>query len=703
MKVAHPTHFASTTDARAPAYASRAAESRRSSLARKDAAWARTAIRVFVVGCALFSSIFLNSRAPAQASPFASEEILDYHSDIRVQQDASLTVRETIRVRSAALDIRHGIYRDFPTRYKDRLGKQYVIRFDVVQVTRDGQPEKFQIEERTDGERIYVGDENAVLAPGEYSYSLTYTASREIGFFADHDELYWNVTGTGWVFPIAHATARVTLPQSIPASSLRMDGYTGPEGAHGKAFTSLIESGPAVSFVCTQALASGEGFTLVVSWPKGYIHEPGSETRLRYFIEDNRPTLTGAAGLLLVLLYFTVVWLLVVRSPAKSQIVPIYEPPAGLSPAAMRHLVRMGFDSKTITAAILDMAVKNYISIREKDGVYTLKRTKAGEQLLSAEEKAAAAKLFRHHKRHDDHENGKDDAGDVPTEITLQTKNRATLSDAINVMKKALRAAQDKVFFVTNRRYLIPGVILSIGTLAGILAAETFSRRIFLGVISLWLAVWNIFVVILLRQSLSLWKGTRAGGSAKPRLQKQARSSTLLALPFAAAEIVGLCVLAWNTSVFVLLILVALVGTNLLFQHLLKAPTPAGRDLLEKIEGFRMFLLTVEGNHLNQLTPPEKTPELFDKYLPYAVALDCEPAWEKQFSAVLESAREIDGYSPSWYVGNRVFPTQAFPFSFGASFSNAIAASATTPGSSSGTGGGGSSGGGGGGGGGGGW
>jgi uncharacterized membrane protein len=116
-----------------------------------------------------------------------------------------------------------------------------------------------------------------------------------------------------------------------------------------------------------------------------------------------------------------------------------------------------------------------------------------------------------------------------------------------------------------------------------------------------------------------------------------------------------------------------------------------------------MFLRTVEGDRLNQLMPPEKTPELFDKYLPYAVALDCELAWAQQFSAVLESAREIDGYSPYWYMGNRAFPILAFPLSFGASFSNAIAASASTPGSSSGTGGGGFSGGGGGGGGGGGW
>ena len=411
-------------------------------------------IRILVVGCALLSSFFLCSRAPAQASPPAGEEILDYHSDIRVQQGASLLVTETIRVRSAGVQIHHGIYRDFPTRYKDRLGNRYVIHFEVVEVSRDGQPEKFHVQDQSNGERIYVGDENVILASGEYTYALTYTANREIGFFADHDELYWNVTGNGWLFPIAHATATVTLPENIPVSSLRMDGYTGPQGARGKAFTSSTGTGHDINFVSTQALPAGEGFTLVISWPKGYIQEPSRETRFRYFLEDNRPTLAGAAGLLLVLLYYVIVWFLVGRGPAKSAIMPIYQAPAGVSPAAMRHLVRMGFDDKTFTAAVLNMAVKDYLSIKEHAGTYTLKRSTAGEQSLAAEESAAAAKLFPERRRDDDHKNGTDDGGNAAAEITLQTRNHAILGDAMAVMKKALHAAQYKTCFVTNQGYL---------------------------------------------------------------------------------------------------------------------------------------------------------------------------------------------------------------------------------------------------------
>jgi uncharacterized membrane protein YgcG len=659
----------------------------------------RNAIRILVAWCTLYSSLFLCCRALSQASPSGDEEILDYHSDIRVQQDASLLVRETIRVRSEGVKIQHGIYRDFPTRYKDRLGNRYVVNFKIVEVSRDAQPEKFHVEDQSNGERIYVGDEKVIVQPGEHTYALVYTANREVGFFADHDELYWNVTGTGWLFPIAHASATVTLPENIPVSSVQMDGYTGPQGARGKAFTSSIGPGNTFRFVSLESLPTGQGLTIVVSWPKGYIQEPSGETRFHYFLEDNRSSLVGGAGLILVSFYYLIVWFRVGRQPAESSIMPIYEPPAGVSPAAMRYLVRMGFDDKTFTAAILDMAVKDYLSIKESGGIYTLKRSKTGQQSLAAEESAAADKLF--HKRGKDNSHKKDetdDGGNPATEIRLQTKNQAVLSDAIAAVKKSLHAAEDKIYFVTNQRYLIPGVILSVAALAGMSAAETGDLRFVLGFFSIWLSGWSIAVFFLVRNAVHLWKGVRAGGSMAQNLKKEARSNTIFAVPFVAAKITALTAIGWFLSVVVLSILVALVGINVVFHWLLKAPTSAGRQLLDKIAGFRMFLRSVDADRLNRLAPPDKTPELFEKYLPYAVALDSEQAWAQQFSAVLETARQTTGYSPTWYVGSH-----GFAQSFTGSFSSAVAASTSTPGTSSGSGGGGFSGGGGGGGGGGGW
>ncbi|MGE5145489.1 MAG: DUF2207 family protein, partial [Candidatus Eiseniibacteriota bacterium] len=130
--------------------------------------------------------------------------------------------------------------------------------------------------------------------------------------------------------------------------------------------------------------------------------------------------------------------------------------------------------------------------------------------------------------------------------------------------------------------------------------------------------------------------------------------------------------------------------------------------VMDEIEGFKLYLTVAEQDRFQALHPPEVTPALFEKYLPYAMALDVENAWSAKFEAALEAAgqRVSDGaYSPSWYSGT-AWHSQGiggFASSLGGAFAGAIAASSTAPGSSSGSSGGGSSGGGGGGGGGGGW
>jgi uncharacterized membrane protein len=145
---------------------------------------------------------------------------------------------------------------------------------------------------------------------------------------------------------------------------------------------------------------------------------------------------------------------------------------------------------------------------------------------------------------------------------------------------------------------------------------------------------------------------------------------------------------------------------NIAFCGLLKAPTPAGRRLLDQIEGFKLYLEVAEKERLGILNPPEKTPELFEKYLPYALALNVENEWNEQFAEVLEkAAQDPEGYSPDWYHGRsyRDFSGRSFAETFSQGMAAAISSASTPPGSVSGSSGGGFSGGGAGGGGGSGW
>jgi uncharacterized membrane protein len=149
---------------------------------------------------------------------------------------------------------------------------------------------------------------------------------------------------------------------------------------------------------------------------------------------------------------------------------------------------------------------------------------------------------------------------------------------------------------------------------------------------------------------------------------------------------------------------VSIIAVNLIFYHLMKAPTLYGRRIMDQIQGFKLYLSVAEKQGLAMRNAPEKTPQVFEKFLPFALALDVETQWSEQFANVLARGARGSDYSPSWYSGGHGHGLGASGMAarLGSSFSSAISSSSSPPGSGSG-GGGGSSGGGGGGGGGGGW
>ncbi len=178
-----------------------------------------------------------------QPAASAEERILGFASEVAIRPDGGLQVDETITVKVEHNRINRGIFRDFPTRYEDHRGTRVVVPFEVVSVHRDGQPENYGVERLANGERVRIGREEQMLSLGVHEYRIVYRTARQLGFFDRHDELYWNVTGNGWPFVIERATARVRLPQPVPADRLSAEAYTGPQGARGHDATVSVATG----------------------------------------------------------------------------------------------------------------------------------------------------------------------------------------------------------------------------------------------------------------------------------------------------------------------------------------------------------------------------------------------------------------------------------------------------------------------------
>jgi uncharacterized membrane protein YgcG len=598
-------------------------------------------------------------------------------------------VKETVAIVSEGDEIKHGINRDFPTRYEDRNHLTYVVGFEVLSVKRDGRDEPYAMLSIANGKRIRIGSADVFLDVGPHVYEITYRTTRQLGYFQDYDELYWNVTGVSWAFPIERAEAVIHLP---PGATVKQHTeYTGRQGESGHDAEIIQASGDRYQARTTRMLAPNEGFTIAVGWPKGFVTPPSEFEKTKDAIKDNLGLFAILAGVLLSLAYYLFAWIRVGRDPPKGTIIPLFTPPAGLGPAGVRYIWKQKFDDKSFASSLVGLAVKKRLKIIEDDGGFTIQRLDDQSQPLTQAENALYKAIPR---------------GIVPLKQTFH----ATVRDMKKAVETTLEKEHEGVSFLRNLKWFWGGVAISVVSLlagAVFLPGEDAATGLFI-------SVWSIFWwAILLTIVWSKVKGVVEGRGWLSKV------TSLLPLVFfipffLAGGGVPLSVFLSTESpalyVFaggaLLLLIMAFA-----FHWLLRAPTATGRKLLDQIEGFRMYMTTAEEERLKVLHPPEETPELFERYLPYALALDCENEWNTKFATVLAAAAVAGAATaPLWYSGSNwnTGNMGGFTDSLGSSLASATSAASTPPGSSSSSGGGfsgggGSSGGGGGGGGGSGW
>jgi uncharacterized membrane protein YgcG len=613
----------------------------------------------------------------------ADERILAFHSEIQILTDGSMDVAETIRVRAEGNQIRHGIFRDFPTEYRDRLGNAVHVDFEPQDVTRDGASEPFHTEAQGNGVRVYFGAKETMVEPGEHTYAFRYHTTRQLGFFADHDELYWNATGNGWDFPIDAASAAVTLPGSVSPDDLHVEAYTGTQGEKGKAWNASADSPSHATFVATRTLPPRNGLTLVVSFPKGIVPAPTDATRARWFLQDNGGVLVGGLGLVLMWAYYLLQWQRVGRDPKPGVIIPLYEAPKDLSPGALRHIERMDYDNRCFAADLVDLGVRGALEIQQDGADYSLRKRSGGGKGWPATEAALLDSAL-----------GSDEV------LELKQTEHTRIAAAIAAHRAALEKSDRGIYFNTNGKLVVPGVLIGIAALAlGLFARGSAPSAGGAAFILFWLAGWSLGVIALLTATVKAWR-------APPGILTYGGAifMTLFSLPFVAGEVFGIGLLASFTGVAFTAVAAALLLTNIVFFKWLKAPTIAGRKVLDQIAGLRLYLGVAERDELAAQKAPPMTVDEFQRFLPYALALDVEKTWANRFAdAVGPAAAAAAAGAMGWYQGSNIASIGSFTDSLGSSLSSSISSSSSAPGSSSGSGGGGSSGGGGGGGGGGGW
>ena len=544
----------------------------------------------------------------ASAAAARTLEIERFDAAIRVVADGTIDVRETIQVNFTGSW--QGLYRTIPVEYHTPQGLNFTLLLEVQHVT-DGAGNPL----RWESSRVRHYRKLKVWVPGaedaRRTVVISYRVIDALRFFEDHDELYWNVTGDEWDFPIEHAGAQIQLPPG--AAGLRATVFTGPRGSTDHEADVAIGD-TAVAVETRARLGFHEGMTIAVAWDKGAVREPSVLAKGALFLRSNWPF----AVPLIALAVMWMLWYTRGRDPRLRPIAPRYKPPEGLTPAEVGTLADDSADVGDVTATIVDLAVRGFLHIDEVGSSYSFSLLKPPAQWtgLRPHESAILNGLF---------------SDGLSTSVDL--------SDLENHFYKKLPGIQDALYasmlergFYRSRPDRIRAFAYRMATLVGLLVIF-FGPRLASG--------WGM------------------------------APATFIIAGVATAVIIGI------------------------FGRIMPARTVRGARVLEDVLGFEDYLSHVDGDRFERTI---KSPQLFEAFLPFAMALRVDKRWAAAFATVYAQA-------PQWYSSQgNTFDSSTFSgrlHSMSSDFSSTLSSSPRSSGGSGFSGG--SSGGGGGGGGGGGF
>jgi uncharacterized membrane protein YgcG len=579
------------------------------------------------------------------ARPVAADEgwvISSFETRITIENDGSLAITETILADFGNLE-RHGIFRDIPVIYDYDQQRNRVYDLTVSSVTdQTGRRIPYEIQQQGSFLRIRIGDPNTLVS-GRQSYVIAYRVQHALNGFSDHDELYWNATGT---WPVAMQRAR-TLVQLPGPGVERIACYQGALGSTEPCRASSTTDSAA--FEATRPLPEGEQMTVVVALRKGLVPEPAPKLvskprELPEFFEVNPVTVTGALVVLLAVVswlawswwrfgrdrhYRTLYYLTDNPSEetrplfASDPIVIEYQPPEKLRPAQMGLLLDERADTLDATATIVDLAVRGYLRISE------------------VQDPGIIGHLFGR-KDWQIEQTGKSPGDLLDYERTLYQGifargSPVKLSDLKNRFYTHLSEAQKQLYrdAAKQKWFVRP-------------PDEARSFWIYIGL------------------------GLVVAGAAIAYGLGYFFGAAIVGVPVALGGLLTMAISPWMPK-----------------------RTAWGSELLRRILGFRLYIATAETSR-QQFSEQQN---IFSEYLPYAIVFRCVDKWARAFRDI-----DVENATRTWYTSTHAFTATSFSRNLQGFASDVSSTIVSTPGGSGGSGfSGGGAGGGGGGGGGGSW
>lgn len=303
-------------------------------------------------------------------TPAHAEEgwsIDSFDARIVIEETGTVLITETIEVDFANLE-KHGIYRDIPVTYARADGSFLYTKVDVLSVFQDSSTATFTSTTYNGYRQLKIGDANRTIT-GNHTYTITYRATGVLVSHETVDELSWNVTGNNWEVPISRASATITLPTE---GTVQTSCYYGPAGATTRCTTTSTATTATFSHVAP--LQPGEGMTVALGYTPGMVPLLTVDADQTRPFGGKTPVAALVAGFFSVLIiggwaiwrkYYTHGRDSLLNGRRNNVVAPEYEPPLELRPAEVGCLLDERADTLDISATIVDLAVRGFLTITE--------------------------------------------------------------------------------------------------------------------------------------------------------------------------------------------------------------------------------------------------------------------------------------------------------------------------------------------------
>lgn len=508
-------------------------------------------------------------------------DIHRFSSVVEVLLDGRLEITETVDV-DFGQEARHGIYRDIPVEYTDRLGQPSRLDWTLLGVTNaHGVAQPYTLSREGWSQRVRIGSPQATVR-GRQAYLIRYRIEGALNRFPEHDELYWNVTGNEWAIPIQEARVLVRLPASVDPALIRATAFTGVSGSRAQDAAVVIGEDRTITCTTTRSLSAYEGLTIIVGWPVGIVsvpprRQPIAESSWRQPLAPqpswSEPyggwfALNGAGLVGLPLLAFLGMYGWWRRRgkefPGRESLVVEYEPPDGLRPAEVGALIDDRIHPRDITASVIDLAVRGYVAI-EPVGTTLWGSSAKDYRFIRRKTFQGDATLLPHEQR-------------ILKELFGTTRDSRLLSDLEMEFYKELPAIQTAVYEQLIRQGYLDSQPAHV------------RRRYWIAAVVLGFVGWGLTITL-----------------------------------FVAGWGIGLIVSAIILGVF---------------GYFMPRKTIKGRQAVDRIRGLEEFLSRTDRDRIGRMNPKE----LFERLLPYAMALGVANRWAAAFEGLYTTP-------PSWYLG----------------------------------------------------